>query len=157
QARGQWERIDGRTDIYGLGAVLYAVLTGEPPHPGVDSDESLEHARMGLVKPPRAHCRSIPRDLERVVIKALEADPAQRYATVHEFRKALMRCRFPYRYRTAVLAGALIMAIAVGLLVMRQMSGTDLARPVSLGPQAHRLIKVDRGGRELLLNDAVPL
>ena len=75
QARGQWERIDGRTDIYGLGAVLYAVLTGKPPHPGRDGDESLEHARVGVVTPPRVLNRSISRDLERIVLKALEADP----------------------------------------------------------------------------------
>ena len=113
--------------------------------------------RMGVVTPPRVLNRSIPRDLERVVIKALEADPSQRYLTVNELRKALKRCRFPYRYRSAVLASASILVIAVAFPVVHHLSRSNPADPISLGLQAHQLIKVDRGGRELSLHDAVPL
>jgi serine/threonine protein kinase len=96
QARDQWERIDTRTDIYGLGAVLYALLTGLPPHPGKTAAEALERAREGVLTPPCEQNRSIPRPLERIVLRALAADPGQRYSTATELRMALKSyCRRP--------------------------------------------------------------
>jgi hypothetical protein len=114
QARDQWERIDFRSDIYGLGAVLYALLTGQPPHPGKTQSEALEHARQGVVTPPRARNRSIPRPLERIVLRALAADPAQRFATAAELRQALRRYRLRHWYRVA--AGLAIVLVLARLI-----------------------------------------
>ena len=93
QARGQWERIDARSDVYGVGGVLYALLTGQPPHPGTSSRESLEHARRRgvVVATPCALTlklpQPIPRALERVVMKALEPD-SSRQSDTHVGRRA---------------------------------------------------------------------
>ena len=79
QARGQTSKIDRRTDVYGLGATLYELLSGKPPF---ESDSTLivmwkllnEDARpLRLVDP------SIPVDLETIVMKCLEKEPARRY------------------------------------------------------------------------------
>jgi hypothetical protein len=156
QARGQWERIDARTDIYGLGAVLYALLTGRPPHPGPTPQQSLEHARTGVVTPPRALERTIPRDLERIVMKALEPDPARRYATASDLRQALRHRRLLRRYRAAVLSGALLMVAALAYATAGWTPARHRSDPPSLR-EPQQLIKVDRGGREVLLKDAVPL
>ena len=156
QARGQWERIDGRTDIYGLGAVFYALLTNQPPHPGRFADESLEHARVGIVTPPRAIYRSIPRNLERIVMKALERDPARRYATASDLRRALRHRRLRHRYWPVGLAAALLLVATAAYGMKAWLTAKNAGDlPVSVRPQ--QLIKVDRGGRELLLEDAVPL
>jgi hypothetical protein len=101
QARRQCERIDPRTDVYGLGGVLYALLTGQPPHPGATLDEQLAHTRQGDVTPPRTLKPSIPRRLERIVLTALAADPARRYASAAELRRALRRYRRRPLYRAA--------------------------------------------------------
>jgi serine/threonine protein kinase len=116
QARGQWERIDFRTDVYGLGGVLYALLTGQPPHPGATMSEHLEHAATGDVTPPRTLKPSIPRALERVVLKALAADPARRYASASALRQALWRHRHRLAYRAAVAGlAALVVLVAQAL------------------------------------------
>jgi serine/threonine protein kinase len=159
QARGQWELIDGRTDIYGLGAVLYALLTGQPPHPGQTTEESLKHARTGVVTPLRALNRSVPRDLERIAMKALESDPALRYATVSELRQALRQRRLSRRYRPVGLVGAFLLAAAAVCYFVIPPSPDPVKNQEvhSLTASPQPIVKVDRGGQELSLEDAVPL
>jgi serine/threonine protein kinase len=134
QARGQWERIDGRTDVYGLGAVLYALLTGQPPHPGATPQQALEHARQGDVRPPREWKRSIPRPLEEIVLRALAADPAQRYSTAAGLRLALQS----YRHRN-VRALSIILAIvlALAMLVWGLRSRRDHTESTTQVPTTH--------------------
>jgi hypothetical protein len=123
QARGQWERIDTRTDLYGLGAVLYRLLTGQAPHPGETQAEALGHACEGVVTSPRVLKKSIPRPLERIILRALAADPARRYASAAEFRQALRRYRLRHRHRAA--AGLAVVLVLVGLATVRVVDGRN--------------------------------
>jgi serine/threonine protein kinase len=79
QIRGD-ER-DKRTDIYALGALLYAVLTCRPPLVG-DTDAMLQAAVSGDVVPPTERDRGVPEALSAVVMKAMALAPADRYASV---------------------------------------------------------------------------
>ena len=126
QARDEWTRIDFRTDVYGLGGVLYALLTGQPPHPGPKL-EALAHAGRGDLTPPRALNRAVPRALERIVLKALAPDPAQRYATATEFREALRRYRQRHRRRAAVVLAVAV--AAVGLFAIRPRRDDQIPAP----------------------------
>ena len=76
RARGQGERIDPRTDVFGLGAVLYFLLTGHPPYEGEDRNAVLELARQGRFPPPRQINPRVPRILERICLKAMAPAPA---------------------------------------------------------------------------------
>jgi serine/threonine-protein kinase len=93
QAWGMREEIDERTDVYGLGGILYAMLTQAPPHDGGSSTADLELARRGVVKPPqeRAPERKLPPGLCRIAMRALTADAAQRYPTADALKADVER------------------------------------------------------------------
>ena len=81
QIRGD-ER-DKRTDIYALGALLYAVLTCRPPLAG-DTDTMLQAAVSGDVVPPTKRGSGVPEALSAVTMKAMALAPADRYASVSD-------------------------------------------------------------------------
>jgi serine/threonine protein kinase len=90
QARGESNEIDPQTDIYGLGAILYQILTGLPPYFLVDGDRAkiLHRVRRGLFERPRefAPANSIPAALEAMVMKAMALEKRDRYPDVKAFR-----------------------------------------------------------------------
>ena len=126
QARGQGERVDARTDVYGLGAVLYFLLTGKPPHAGETLNEVLEQARDAPVVPPRRINRRVPRALERVCMKAMAADPRSRYPSAEALRQALRRYRLMRRAAPVLMAVAVLLVLLVRVLGV--LAGT-LGRP----------------------------
>jgi hypothetical protein len=89
QARGETERVGFASDIYMLGATLWELLAGEPPFEG-DKASVLEQVKAGKVPSPRQRAPSIPRDLEAVVLRAMAADPVDRYPTVLALRDDLV-------------------------------------------------------------------
>jgi len=95
QARGEWDRIDFRTDVFGLGGVLYKLLTDHEPHAGSTLNEALEHAKKADVAPPRQLDPTIPAPVEAVCLKALAAAPENRYTTALEFAAALRQAIEP--------------------------------------------------------------
>src|SRR5262249_13523244 len=74
-AQGRLDQIDQRTDIYGLGAMLYEILTGRPPFAGSSTLESLRKAVRGDPPPPRELWPEVPPALEEACLKALAKDP----------------------------------------------------------------------------------
>jgi serine/threonine-protein kinase len=77
--------VDRRSDIYSLGVVLYEAVTGRPPF-GTDSPMAvlLRHINEPLT-PPHALRSDLPKELERVILKALAKSPADRYQRMEEF------------------------------------------------------------------------
>jgi serine/threonine-protein kinase len=85
QALGNVYEIDERTDVYGLGGILYYLLTLHPPHAGVDAEESLRLARAGSVPP--LDDGALPPALCRIIMRALAERPADRHASVFELKR----------------------------------------------------------------------
>jgi WD40 repeat protein/serine/threonine protein kinase len=83
--------IDHRTDVYSLGVTLYELLTLEPAFPGRDRQEVLRQITMEEPRPPRRLNKAIPPELETIVLKAMEKNPAERYATAQELAEDLQR------------------------------------------------------------------
>jgi serine/threonine protein kinase/WD40 repeat protein len=83
--------IDGRTDVYSLGATLYEMLTLRPPFDGTSAAELLEQIAGRDPILPRTLNRRVPRDLETIVLKALAKRPADRYASTTALAEDLAR------------------------------------------------------------------
>ncbi len=88
QARGEAYRVDGRSDIFSLGIVMYELLTGRRPFRG-DARELLDQIQTVDVRPLRQIDDRIPRELERICLTALAKRPADRYATAGDMADAL--------------------------------------------------------------------
>ncbi len=84
---------DARSDVYGLGEVLYFLLCGKPPFQA-DNVAGLIFAQVNerAVSPSRILGRQLPSDVEGVVMRALQKDPAARYQTAAELALALSGC-----------------------------------------------------------------
>jgi serine/threonine protein kinase/Tfp pilus assembly protein PilF len=91
QALAQRVPLDARTDVYSLGVTLYELLTLEPAFDGRDRAEVLRQIALEEPCPPRRRNRSVPAELETVVLKAMAKVPAERYATAQELGDDLRR------------------------------------------------------------------
>jgi WD40 repeat protein len=81
QAKGDLRRVGPAGDVYALGAILYAMLTGRPPFRSDNLVQTLAMVLNASPPQPRAVNPAVPRDLETIALKCLEKDPAQRYAS----------------------------------------------------------------------------
>src|SRR5437660_3151127 len=81
QAAGNNTEISRNTDVYGLGAVLYQLLTGHPPFAGGTTYETVKLLLETEPRPPRQLNPKVDRDLSTICLKCLEKDPKRRYSS----------------------------------------------------------------------------
>ena len=134
QAAGRIQEIGACTDVYGLGALFYHLLTGRAPFNASTPTETLRLVLDCDPVGPRMLNPAVPRDLETICLRCLAKEPARRYATAAEVAEDLERFlenrpirarppsvvyrarKFVRRYRVGVAAvAAVIVALAVGL------------------------------------------
>jgi serine/threonine-protein kinase len=141
QAQGSPDRIGKPTDVYGLGAILYEVLTDRAPFQAPSVEEVLRQVREESPAPPRRAWKKVPRALEAVCLKALSKDPADRYGSALELASDVQHWlanepvsayqepwtvraqRWISRNRTLVASGAaalLVAAVALAALLANQ-------------------------------------
>ncbi|MBX3261968.1 MAG: cyclic nucleotide-binding domain-containing protein [Labilithrix sp.] len=93
QARGDRKKLDVRSDVFLLGALLYEILTHRPPYASSDKSETLALAAAGAFPSPRkvAGELAVPLELERIVLRAMARSPEERYPSVAALKEDLVR------------------------------------------------------------------
>ena len=142
QAAGE-RSLDGRTDVYSLGAVLYEMLAGEPPHSAPTVAAVLAkrmHEPLARVSTLRD---TVTGDVERVVEKALARAPADRYGSAADFGRALAaavlgggqppaRTALPVRRWLAWVGGAALLALSAASYLVLAGRGSRGAEPIAV-------------------------
>jgi WD40 repeat protein/serine/threonine protein kinase len=164
QAAGRPDLVGCRTDVYGLGAVLYEILTGRPPFVGVDTQDVLRQVRAAPPPPPQKVCPHVPRALAAVCRRAMARDPAMRYASAMELGQevqhwladqpvlaypepALERLqRWTRRHKPAVAAAAALVltcltAVGVGTHVLERQQSRAAAEHAAADARAREILE----------------
>jgi serine/threonine protein kinase len=142
QALGRRVVIDGRTDVYSLGVTLYELLTLRPALDGRDRAEVLRRIAEEEPAPPRRLNPAVPADLETIVLKATNKDPASRYATAGDLAGDLARfldgqsirarrpsvmdraAKWSRRHRAVVLTTALLLVVGTAVSTWQAVRAT---------------------------------
>jgi serine/threonine protein kinase len=89
QARGEGHRVDGRSDIFSLGVMFYELLLGRRPFRGDDQVQILDAVVTSEPRPPRQIDDNVPKELERICLRAMSKRASERHTTAKDFAEDL--------------------------------------------------------------------
>ncbi len=164
QASGDPDRLTAAADIYGLGATLYHLLTGRPPHQRASAAETVRRIATNPLAPPRAHAPGLCPILDAIVMKSLARDPRDRYESSAAFSRDLRHwiageptvarpptrreqlLRGIRRHRVALAAAAILTLLTIAAALVRRendpkrqvLGALDAGRPATIVGESGR-------------------
>jgi hypothetical protein len=133
-AAGREDGVTPAADVFGLGAILYYLLTGRPPYQGGSTPEVLRQAQRARPDPPRRVNPKVPAALDRICRRALSADPGDRHPTAaalaEDLRRYLDRPRRLRRWLAGAAAAAVPAVAVVLLFLVRPARQAEPPRPL---------------------------
>ena len=163
QAKGDIDEIDERSDVWGLGALLYEILTGRPPYVGETPMEIILKVGSEPIEPVRGLCPEAPAELAAVAEKSLNKDRAGRYqsareltteidafmtgsrVTAYDYSSWELLKRFARQNRKTIAAVAIILGVILGALISVTMSLKSETRAREAEHQALTRAEAARG------------
>ncbi len=174
-AEGGTEKVSTASDVYGLGALLYAMLTGNPPFRGPNTKETLRLVIKGGPAAPRGLNPKVDRGLDAICLKCLERDPARRYGSADALANDLRRwlrgrpplaigepsasreilywtLRHPRKVALGVVSALMLWAAGLGMMASNMIA--ENAREAGrLARQLERELKLIERATQLLAHD----
>jgi PAS domain S-box-containing protein len=142
QAAGRLNEIDQRTDVFGLGAIFYEILTGRPPFVGRDTFDVLQQAVRAEPALPRELWPEVPAALEEICLKAMAKDPRQRYSSASDLAQEVQRWQDVQRRQAedalrqqTIILRSILNSMSEGVLV-----ADAEGKLIHLNPAAERMI-----------------
>ncbi len=142
QAWGKTAEIDERTDVFGLGAILYQILTGTSPHPGDSTSATIGHARVTEPRPPQELTDiKLPPGLCRIAMRAIATEKRERFPSVEYLRaevEAFLRGGSYFDSHT----------FTAGTVIVKEGDVADIAYVITAG--TCEVFRKERGRRVML-------
>ncbi len=152
QARGEGHRVDGRSDIFSLGVVLYELLVGRRPFRGDSQAELMEQVTRLEPRPPRQYDDSLPKELERICLKSLSKRASERYTTAKDMADDLRH--FLVQQPGPLTLGTGSPSIAPVVQPPSTLGGSGIATPITPTSDSQPLKIVPKGLRSFDEHDA---
>lgn len=172
QAKARHDLVDRRTDIYGLGAILYEILTGRPPFVAPRTSEIIRKVCHEEPTPPRLIVPTVAPGLEAVCLKAIRKEKADRYQSAAELAQEVRRyladepvlayaepwtqkaMRWARRHRTRVAAAVATLAVAtIALACSSWIISGERREAETQGEQARQAVHLLAKGADIAFDD----
>jgi len=132
QVRGEAQWLDGRADVWALGAIFYEMLAGQPAFVSEEAAELAEEILHREPRPLRQQRPSLSAELERICLKCLAKDSTQRYPTASDLAADVRRWLRPRRRHAALAACVAVGVVLLGVAASLWGSGRSTTAPAAL-------------------------
>ncbi|MBS2016449.1 MAG: protein kinase [Deltaproteobacteria bacterium] len=158
QAQGKRDEVDQRSDVWGLGAMLFTMITGRPVHEASSLHEQLTAAAFKRARPVRDLAPDLPPSIAVVIDRALELEKADRWESAREMHRALRNARAPREEAPGFVSDSLTMPAASPASIRRNESAAPASGPRPSSGIGHPVPSSDRTLKEqVLVLDAMPV